>query len=323
MSTSRKDFLQNQLKQKKQDLDIVIKAASQPQTPVDGNKLNNQAEHLLTEIEDLEKQLIQLHVSPEHFKEHWDKHIHKINHKKAKAKMCNVFNRFSGGSGAALFLIQDYHKYRGNYCVTHLKEKLNDHGTTNQFYKIVFDIPPAPGDFIKKLGGKELHDTLETNTIALIDELYKSLGRHNILFIEISLDLVKPDNDFLGWLVQDFWCKLISYSSPKVARSKVIGVVTVDENLSVDLRNNLCCNHSSIIRSDRLLPLPQEKWKEDDVYNWLCNFSLLDDNEDIKKLANWVAIENKGNKQYLRNPPDIEDRLLRRLKISVNQNHSL
>jgi inactive STAND len=319
MSNSRKEFSRNQLEQAKQDLAIVTRALACPQTPVNEGRLKEQAKQLLTNIEGLEK----LYLSPEDFKDHWDKHIYKINHKKAKAKISNVFSSFSGGSSSALFLIQNYHKYRGNHCVTHLKEKLNDHGTTNKFHKIVFNISPAPGDLIKKLGGRESHNTLEENTAILINELYKSLGRHNILFIEINLDLVKPDNEFLGWLVQDFWDKLINHSSPKVARVKVIGVVTMDEDFSIDLKDDLCCNHSNIIRNDRFLPLPQEKWQRNDVRDWLGNFSLLDNNEDIENIADWVSIEAKGNKKYLRNPHDIEDRLLRRLTISTNQNFSL
>jgi nucleoside phosphorylase len=59
-SGSRRSFYENQLEQKQQDLEMVMRDLTFPQMAVNQRRLKNQAEQLLLEIEDLEKQLNQL-----------------------------------------------------------------------------------------------------------------------------------------------------------------------------------------------------------------------------------------------------------------------
>jgi inactive STAND/Effector-associated domain 9 len=313
MSTSRKDYLQNQLKQKKQDLKQIVTTLSFPQEPVYEGRLKNQAEFLLTEIESLEDQLKQMSFNQS--EDHWNKHFYKINYKETNSKILNTLESFSDTSAAALFLIQYYHDYCGEYYITHLKNSLDSYGTINRPYHVEFEISPAPSDFIIRMGGSGADNTLEENTINLIQNLYKSLGNHSILFIQINLDLTKPDNDFLEWLVQDFWCKLIKLCPHGV---KVIGVLAMDEDFPEELKDTLCCHDQNTVSNKKLLPLPQEQWQEDEVYNWICRFSLLDRKYNFREIVEWSSIKVNGNERCLRYPNIIKNRLLKRMQVSIS-----
>lgn len=313
MNTSREDFLRNQLEQKKQDLDVVMKALSFPQTPTEQRKLEYQAAQLLKDIEGSEIQINQL--SCKQLEDHWNEHFHKINYKDTRSKILNTLNDFSDVSIAALFLIQCYHDYCGEYYITHLKNILDGYGTINRPYHVEFPISPAPSDFIKRLGGSETDNVLEGDTINLIQSLYKSLGNHSILFIQINLDLTKPDNDFLKWLVQDFWCKLIKLCPSGV---KVIGVLTIDGDFPNELKDILCCQDQNIFSNEKLLPLPQEQWQEDEVYDWLCRFSLLDKKHNFAEIAKWSSIKVIDNEKCLRSPDIIKSRLFKKMQVAIS-----
>jgi inactive STAND len=318
MNNTRKSTLQCLLDLKKKSIEAVMRDLATSQTQEHQMKLETRLEQLLQEAEDLEEKLLIYSQSKQ--EEYWDENLYKINYKQAITQIKQVLESFQGGTGAALFLIKGYDSYCGNYCISHLNNLLKDCGIVKKIHPTGFPTtpPPAPEDLIKKLGGQELYSTLDENMIHLIDELYNSLRGNNILFITINLDYAKPDHTFLNWLVQVFWSKLINYQLPNQKRVKVVGLVTVNEGIADDLFSHLCCNDQDEISQNHFLPLIQEKWKVEEVYKWLCDFSFLDkDDGELIAMANSIALSENADEE-LRYPKDSKVRLLQDLEKSLS-----
>jgi hypothetical protein len=138
---------------------------------------------------------------------------------------------------------------------------------------------------------------------AVLDGLCGSSKGRGILFLDVNLELTTFEDDFLKWVVQDFWCGLIdrlpqlSQHNPYI---KLVGVVSIHRRLPKHLADHLCCQRSQLSHT-KLLKLPQERWLEVNIREWLCKSSglLRDqpehlDTERLSSLAQIIFEETDG-----------------------------
>jgi hypothetical protein len=277
-----------QLEEKMRQLLIAEQERKNASTLLIEDRAKQDIERIIKDVEDLERK-----ISPNSVHQKiraWEKHVHKVNYKKAQAKIEKVLNNFSDGSGAALFLIQESQRYCGNYYINHLRERLEQRGIIRHH---PVEISPGncatPENFIRNLGEKvniNISGSLVVDICQLVDTLYDSLGNSSIMFLEIHLDLVAPYDDFLKWLIEDFWCNLANRRIQAKEHNlglKIVGVVKTNKKISKELSGIICCA-SQCISEDKFLVLGSEKWKKQEVYNWLRDFSCA--NKDRATLEN-------------------------------------
>jgi inactive STAND len=254
---------------KRQDLAAVERDLAIPQSQENEDRLKTRAEQLLDEIEADIATLAKYSIQDR--RSEWEKNLYRIDHKQARTQIEKILKGFDvDDAWSALFLIQESDVYCGEYCIQHLRDQLEARGVLKHYHiSLLPGDPPSSEDFVRHLGGKlqlEITSTLTQDIREIIDLLHSSSEGSSILFLEIHLDLVDPDVDFLKWLVQVFWCKLTSRCKLDM---EIVGVVKIDNSLS---SYELCCSDLNTPSDDHFLPLIQEKWKGDEIAQWLKQF---------------------------------------------------
>ena len=159
---------------------------------------------------------------------------------------------------------------------------------------------PVPDTFLKNLAEKlarDLSSSQEANLKSVLDGICGSIKGCNILFLHINLEWTEVNGEFMTWIIEHFWCRLIdrlpqlSQYNPYI---KLVGVVSIDETLPKPTAGSLCCKRSQV-EPTRFQKLPQEKWREKDIHKWLCSFSQLPpDNDRFLQIAQQICNQTKG-----------------------------
>ena len=238
----------------------------------------------------------------------WEDKFPKIDFHQTNRIFKATLGKFKNKEGAALFLLQNSRSMGGDWCIKNIKYQLQDMG--NWYSPCEFEFLPCqkadPIDFLNYLAEKfsaQSCDEITTYTNKIINKICDSLRSGNILFIQIDICDFTSQDTFLDWFVQQFWCKLLE-KLPEITQKypliRFVAVLSVCGSMPQDfLLSDLCCK-SNKFDSKKILDLPLKRWTEEEINNWLFNFSGLTatnigvTTEEIKRMAYNIHQATKG-----------------------------
>jgi hypothetical protein len=290
-----------------QDLTAIEDKLDIVQDPVEERRLETQKQGVIANITQIEQEMDGYKSNPTktQFRQivtHWDGHIHKLDRVKGKKMTSTVLKKLEDStSGASLFLFQNYDKFLGKRYVEYLKKSIDssDLGHFSKPYQIGFcDGQPRPIDFLNNLGEQLDIDLLPSQELSIdliFDRIELSLAGCNIFFIEVNLPEIEEEHEFISWFFDVFWSRLLERKAQFSCSSVVcIGVVTLESDFGKEFLRDRSCTVANLVQ-DRFLVLPEEKWKESDIRDWITKFSkLLLTADQIEKISRSVCRTAEG-----------------------------
>lgn len=331
---SRIEVLENQKKELMGQYAILISQQTNALSDIDKRKLQNQIDELEKEIENLENKIRQLkpvnkddHQPYRSYHNVWEDKLPQLNFKKSKRIIQDIFSRLEdGGEEQALFLLQRSRTMRGDLCIKHIKLLLQSMDIGDWYppfeYSFLRHQPSSPEVFLNALASRFSVESLQADSSKLItlilDKVCKSLVAGNVFLLLVEFSL-RPNDAFLGWFVNEFWCPLVKHLN--VHRDehpfiKVVGVLAVRNEISKTcLPIDLCCKKQKF-DSRKILELPLENWSDREIHEWLSKHSKLSElgygQTQLKTMAETIYAESEKGK-----PLSAYDSLMETLKQSV------
>jgi hypothetical protein len=234
----------------------------------------------------------------------WDEHLHKIDHAKSKKMTSIMLQKIERvPSRSSLFLFQKHEKFLGKRYVEHLKKTIasSDIGHFSQPYRVgIPEGQPTPIEFLNNLGeqlGVELLPTKEMAVELILARIKSVLKGCNIFFIEVNLPDLYGNCEFVCWFMEEFWGPVIDRIPEFLVENKsalFIGVMTIEADLDKDFLKERSCTPTKFA-DGKFVVLHQEKWKEEDIRNWMRKFSRLDlSAEQIEKIPRSIYQTAEG-----------------------------
>jgi len=125
-----------------------------------------------------------------------------------------------------------------------------------------------------------------------------------VTLLEIqTCDHVSLHSDFLPWYIREFWMPLVQ-QLPDVIKSKqrfiILCVVVVSTLVQMDNFDPelSCCD--DVFEPTKLLSLPLNNWRKDEILNWLLDYARLDSPEigfgkaEIEAIAEDVYLSSRS-----------------------------
>ncbi|WP_178381642.1 hypothetical protein [[Phormidium ambiguum] IAM M-71] len=291
----RLQFLYKQFLALYAQLDTVMNNAEKIAIEEDIKQKEAEINHLQTEI----KRLRALESGSDRIYRNsfnnWQEKFTEIDFSKANLIINNVLNKIKNQEGAALFFLQNSSSMKGDLCIKKLESQLKSMGHWYRPYILAFSpyqkvnqanflnflaenlgIDPYPIDL--SISTSEI--SLYTNDV--IRKICGSLCSGHILFIQVDIYYLNPENQFLNWFLNEFWCPLVRQLPELSQRHRLVrfvAVLAIRGSLPKDcLPSSLYCKKQNLDR-EKFLELPLQKWKDKDIENWLINFSGLDSHQ--------------------------------------------
>lgn len=279
--------LSKEYDQKLREVERVEQKRDTTIDPSNQVRYRDEVRNLWEEIENIEKEmrLLEQRATPDH-QRLFQEHFHKINFREAMEILDRLISRSSMDFLAALFLIQQSTSMGGEWCVQRIREHLAS--KTVNFRELNINLPSY--DLIDKRRLIELlanafhveerptdDQLLQAN---IIRHLHSSFRNGSILFVAIhNWEALQPQEEFLRWLLKEFWGPLVA-GLPAVAQRarqiKVVFVITASTKImSRDLRSSFFCT-TSRPEPEKIIELPLRHWTIDDIRRWLDAYSGLD-----------------------------------------------
>lgn len=232
----------------------------------------------------------------------WEEDFYKIDFSEVESVLTPIFKKLKRKEGSALFLLPKSGAMGGKWCLQKIKSQIqSDLGNRIASCEIGFPSFQSANssDFLNRMAetfSMEPPSAGNTqNAISdLLDSIANSLTSGNIFLLQVNIYALTPQDSFLNWFVNDFWLPLISrlpVISSKHTRVRLISVVSVQGPIPSDcLAGNICCERTAM-NGGKLLALPLQAWTEDEICDWLFDFSgLLDQanplaNDEIEQMA--------------------------------------
>lgn len=123
-------------------------------------------------------------------------------------------------------------------------------------------------------------NNIQKYTKNIIDGICKSLYSGNIVFIDVEIPSLGREDRFLVWFVEQLWNQLISrldQLSNTHCLIRVVGVIAVHSGVPEECLPRYLCyeRRAENLDGTRFLEIPLETWTEQEIRNWLINFSGL------------------------------------------------
>jgi inactive STAND len=307
---ARLKFLLRQLEAAYKQLDETLNA-------IDQLTINQQIKKLELEIEQRQTEIDNLKVRSSHqidsskfqsqYLRNWKEEFHKIDFEKTNQILESTFKKFKKQEGAALFLLQNSSSMGGDLCIKNIKSKLQGMGNWYPPHKYEFSSCQEANiiGFLNSLAQSfpvQPCDNIPTYTDEIINKIYASLSSGDIFLIEIDIRDLNSQHIVLDWFVQQFWCKLLG-RLPEISQKKrfvrFVAVLSIHDSIPKDLLSDLCCKTHKF-DSKKFLDLPLKKWSNEEIKNWLFNFSRLTappigfTPEQIERMAENIHRRTKG-----------------------------
>lgn len=318
----QKELLAREISRLEKDLGAVENELDKPLEAVRRSQYQDQKAKLLIEIEKAEKaqeeceqcidpqSAFKLDISrstPVQFRQFttpWDEHLHKIDHAKSKKMTSVILKQFEKRSSqTSLFLFQKHGKFLGKRYVEHLKRTIasSDIGHFSQPYRVgIPEGQPTPIEFLNNLGeqlGVELLPTQEMTVELILARIKSVLKGCNIFFVEVNLPDLYGNCEFICWFMEEFWGQVIDRMPEFLVENRsalFIGVMTIEADLDKNFLKERSCTPTKFA-DGKFVVLHQEKWKEEDIRDWMRKFSRLDlSAEQIEKIPRSIYQTAEG-----------------------------
>ena len=314
------EFVQIKIQAKKEEYKLLLEKYKQVNAQklrtlddVDKVTLNETVRQLEAQIEELLVELDQLRKpqqsSTQTYRQAthaWQENLHKINYARVTSTLNTVFGQLQQQEGSALFVLRNSRSMGGEWCIRKVKQKISSElGTLVAPCNVNF-APHQTAEsitFLNSLAERFPIDPVVTPTNLtsaidrVIDKIFQSLRSGDILLMEINIYSLNPQNSFLEWFVNTFWLALVSRQKPRV---QLLAIVSVRGSIPKScLPTTLCCKKTNFSGS-KILELPLQNWKKDEICNWLFHFSGLTQqtdqltDDDIAQIAQTIHDSTAG-----------------------------
>ena len=248
-----------------------------------GLKAGSRAEDIWEEIRQVDKELSLLqgavgaHVQR---RSDWRAHLHKINFKEAVDITQELILNCDSRCGA-LFLLPNSLSMGGEWCVTRIRDMLEEWTLDLKHYQIEFtyrsqlDEKGLLDQIARYLNVEPLLGDPDEYSRSIIKKICGAVQSGSIVFIELrGWELFCHAPDMLKWFVNSFWVPLVR-ELPAIARehARVKFVVMIVSDLpSEDVPPTHSCTRNEF-NIEKVLQLPLQSWSLDEIKEWLEYFS--------------------------------------------------
>ena len=245
------------------------------------------SEYLFTQMEQVETELNQLEASEYYLKQR-DLDIQEklplIDFREAMDLIVKITSEFGREGGTALFLLDNSYSTAGELCIYRIKKLFEE--KTSSFKHIKVELLYGSNNelgLLEEIGRylnvyRSPQDKIEKYISQIIKTICRSLQSGSVVFIEIKKWNCLPDQQkILPWFVKNFWIRLINQyhttiHQNKLRRVRFIALIDSESQLSPECM--AYCNQ--VFDGQKILRLPlNERWTEEDIKNWLENYSRL------------------------------------------------
>jgi hypothetical protein len=217
----------------------------------------------------------------------WEANLRRINYHKAIGVVDQVLKGIDDG-GAAVFLLKDCKAMEGRWCVRYIREQLEGRTAAGKLksWPIGFESHQSP-DAVALLGhlgrfvGLDSRPADRAQAVqAVIDKITDSLQMGTTILLEVTArNAAALPVPLLTWFLDDFWKHLVDRLPAIGARApQVVLVAVLVADLGVVQKYpppELCCKPKQSC-GKRIIDLPLERWKEEEIHRWLIKYSRLE-----------------------------------------------
>ena len=197
-----------------------------------------------------------------------------------------IQSQFKKAGDVALFFMEESSIKRGDLFLKRLENELKPKPCYRNHFRYCYTTYTL-GNLEAVIQGIATFFTLKKEEVTIeliIQKISDSLQRNSVLFIEINCDINhESDVDkLIPWFVDQFWKPLRNEVKKINKKEKYTGikiVAIISSNLKINerlLTENLSCyqnNDCSCFERDKLVKIPLENWAEDDIKEWLSEYS--------------------------------------------------
>jgi inactive STAND/Effector-associated domain 9 len=215
----------------------------------------------------------------------WEDNLYRIDFSKTTTSLNKVCQEIEYKEGAALFLLKNSTSMGGKWCIKKIVKHLQSIGNWDPPVEFSFSSRPNINhiDFLYDIANKFDVKIDQDNEQQIINELIKKIylaliGGGNIFMIQVDIPYLDAKSTFLDWFVNHFWCPLIQHIpliSQKSPLVKIFAVITVRGAVEKQCLPEILLCKKPPFAGDKILEIPLQKWTEQDICNWLINFSGL------------------------------------------------
>ncbi|MFX0196430.1 MAG: hypothetical protein ACFFCW_09935 [Candidatus Hodarchaeota archaeon] len=258
---------------------------------VDRIRIERQIKELDKKMKEVNSELNKLQLSGSH--QDWQKSLPRIDFANAIETFESIINQFQKDCGAVLFLIQNSNAMGGEWCITRIRDRLNEY--TGNFLSCPIDVPTELTNEVGILlrlgsyvGVEPISEDSQRYANAIINKICGSVRSGSIVFIVLRRgDYLFSNEHFLPWFFNNFWIPIVRVELPKIAKKyrkvKFIVMIVADGKISSEsIPSSFCCSLEQF-NCEKILELPLQNWTLDEIRNWLDLFSGLTASEIDKK----------------------------------------
>lgn len=313
--------------------DMIGGGASKIDSDLMLEKLEKEIKEVESELERLRQLGPVTSISYRGYKRNWEENFPKIDFARANTIVDDILKKYKQKQGVALFLLQNSNEMGGRWLLQEIESKLKGMGNYISPCKVSFPhhISIDESEFIKLLAEKYDIDVSSVSNDfrveQVIDKICKSFYPGSILLISIELRRIETENTFLKWFICKFWeeftSKLeeISQNCPLV---RVMAVLSIEKgNIPKNyLLGSRYCTKSNF-DGRKILKLPLQSWKKEEIRTWLISFSGLVKEpiempmSEIELMADSIYEQTKGKPREVYRELEREmDAILTKLQVS-------
>jgi Caspase domain len=203
--------------------------------------------------------------------------LYQIDYHTAKDEIDTIVGRLRRGSGAALFLLQNEKRVRGDLCLRYLENRLKDElGVQKREYPIgALDMGGGEVEaFTCKLAEHlelDVHRQQSDLLNILVDEICQQAIDSSYCIISVRIKGGEQPSPFLKWFLGCFWGVLVDRLE-KIQQdgesATVVGILSTDEYLAEQQVSEISYVNGSE-NCKKFLDLPIFPWTEKDISKWL------------------------------------------------------
>ncbi|MGB7442083.1 MAG: hypothetical protein WA919_13510 [Coleofasciculaceae cyanobacterium] len=231
----------------------------------------------------------------------------KIDFKKPLRIVENILSEFEE-YGAAFFLINDSFNMAGDLFTLELINLLESETTDLKHYEIAFSVSSRLDEigFLRGIAGYLGIEEIENQEhyAKVIEKIFSSLENGSIVVVELrKLDLLDNKENFLSWLIEDFWKALIqgiplTCQLKEIEQIRFVFIAISDDDIDEEcLGLPFFCQEVDFDMC-KALKIPLQDWSEREIRTWLTKHSGLPKNK-ITPMTKSIYKSSRGGSPKL------------------------
>lgn len=299
--------------------DMMGEGASKVEIDLKLKQLEKEMEEADRELKKLRQLDPDTGISYREYKRNWEENFPKIDFAKANKIVDDILKKYEQKQGVALFLLPNSSEMGGEWLLQGIKARLKGMGNYSSpvEYHELHHEPITESKFLEFLEEKYhinvCSDSIELRLEQAIDKICKSFYPGSILLISIELRRIETKHTFLKWFIDKFWGEFTSnleQMGEKGELVKVIAVLSIEKG-NIPKNYLLDSQYCTKTKFDgrKILKLPLQLWKKEDIRTWLISFSGLVNPPIAMPIAKIELIAESIYEQTKGKPREVEGEL--------------